>query len=73
MIAMDFKKPYDRIYRKTMEENLQAMNISDTIIDLMKLLYTELEAIIITNDKKETDSKQREVCAKDTHSFRTNS
>ena len=29
MIMMDFKKAYDRIDRKTMEETLRAMNFSE--------------------------------------------
>ena len=38
MIMMDYKKLYNRIDRSTMEETLKAMNISETIIDLTKLL-----------------------------------
>ena len=38
MIMMYFKKAYDRIDRKTMEETLRAMNFSEKIIDLVLLL-----------------------------------
>ena len=52
MIMMDFKKAYDRIDRKTMEETLREMNFSEKIIDLGLLLYAGSEAIIVTNDEK---------------------
>ena len=52
MIMMDFKKAYNRIDRKTMEETLRAINFSEKIIDLVLLLYAGSEAIIVTNDKK---------------------
>ena len=52
MIMMDFKKAYDRIDRKTMEETLRAMYFSEKITDLVLLLYAGSEAIIVTNDEK---------------------
>ena len=52
MIMMDFKKAYDRIDRKTMEETLRAMNFIEKIIDLVLLLYAGSEAIIVTNGEK---------------------
>ena len=52
MMIKDFKKAYDRIYRKTMEENLIAMDFSEKIIDLVLLLYAGSEAIMVTNDEK---------------------
>ena len=53
MIMMDLMKAYDRIDRATMVETLEAMNVSETITDLVKLLYDESTAILILNDKKE--------------------
>ena len=35
-----------------MEETLREMNFSEKIIDLVLLLYTGSEAIIVTNDEK---------------------
>ena len=52
MIMMYFKKAYDRIDRSTMIETLKAMNISETIIDLILLLYNNSSAHIIMNDEK---------------------
>ena len=52
MIMMNFKKAYDRIDRKTMEETLRAMNFSEKIIYLFLLLYAGSEATIVTNDEK---------------------
>ena len=52
MIMMDFRKAYDRIDRSTMIETLKAMNISETVIDLILLLYNNSSALIIMNDEK---------------------
>ena len=52
MIMMDFKKAYYRIDRKKMEDTLGAMNFSEKIIDLVLLLYSGSEAIIVTNERK---------------------
>ena len=61
MIMMDFKRAYDRIDTKTMEETLRAMNFSEEIIDLVLLLYAGSEAIIVTNDEKVKDSRLNEM------------
>lgn len=60
LILMDFKKAYDRIDRKTIETTMRAMNYGEKIIGMIKLLYAESEAVVITNDKKEKTSEQRE-------------
>ena len=56
---MDFKKAYDRIDRETLEITLRAMNFGETIIDMIKLLYAESEAVIVTNDIKGKQFKTR--------------
>ena len=52
MIMINFKKAYDRIDSKTIEETIRAMNFGGKIIDLFLLLYAESETIIVTNEKK---------------------
>lgn len=63
MIIMDFMKAYDRIDRETMYETLEVMNFNSKMVDLIKLLYFESEAIVITNyDKGERFKTYRRVC-----------
>ena len=52
MIMMDFEKTYDRTYRITMEKTFRAMNVSETIIGIVKLLYVESEDFVMTNNEK---------------------
>ena len=49
LIIMDFKKVYDRIDRATIETAIEEMNYRDTLI---KLIYAESEADMVTNDIK---------------------
>ena len=52
MIMIDFEKAYNRIYMITMEKTLRAMNVSETIIEILKILHVESENIVITNNEK---------------------
>ena len=47
MIMINFMKAYDRIDRATMVETLEAMNVSETVIDLVKLWYEDSTVILI--------------------------
>ena len=49
---MDFKTSYNIIDREALEIALQAMNFGENLIDMIKLLYAESEAVIVTNDIK---------------------
>ena len=51
MILMDFMKAYDRVDRYAMEQTIEKMNFPQTIIDLISLLYTDAEAIVVINDE----------------------
>ena len=51
-IMMDFKKAYDRIDRTTMIKCMRAINISETLIELVELICTDSSAIIILNNEK---------------------
>ena len=59
LILMDFKKAYDRIDRETIETTMKAMNYGDKIIEMIKLLYAESEALVVTNDKKGKNFRTR--------------
>ena len=52
MIMIDFEKAYNRTYMITMEKTLRAMNVSETIIEILKILHVESENIVITNNEK---------------------
>ena len=65
MIMMEFMKAYDRIDRATMVETLEAMNVSETIIDLVKLLYEESTKILILDDEKENKFRTKGRVLKD--------
>ena len=52
IILMDFKKAYDRIDRETLEYTMRAMNYGENLIEMVKLLYQDSEATIVTNDIK---------------------
>ena len=57
MIMMDFMKAYDRIDITTMIATLKVINVSETILDLVKLLYENSTSILILKD--ETGNKTR--------------
>ena len=57
MILMDFQKAYDRVDRDAMEQTMREMNFPSTIMELINLLYTDAEAIVIVNNKFGTKFK----------------
>ena len=56
-----FKKSYNRINISTMEETIQVMNISETIIDTIKLLYAESDLSWSQTIEKERNYPQEAV------------
>ena len=51
MILMDFQKAYDRVDQETMDQTMREMNFLQTIMDLITLLYTDAEALVVINDR----------------------
>ena len=51
MILMDFMKAYDRVNRDAMEQTIIEMNFPQAILDLISLLYTDAEALVVINDE----------------------
>ena len=52
VIVMDFKKACDRIDRTKMMKHMRAMNISECLIELVEIIYTDSSAIITMNNEK---------------------
>jgi len=50
IILMDFMKAYDRIDRETIEITLREMNFGEPLIEMIKLLYENSQAVVVTND-----------------------
>ena len=49
MILMDFMKAYDRVDREAMDQTIKAMNFPTYIQEMISLLYTDAEAIVVIN------------------------
>lgn len=52
IILMDFMKAYNRIDRETIEITLREMNFGEPLIEMIKLLYENSQAVVVTNDIK---------------------
>ena len=59
VIVIDFKKECDKTARKTATKCMRAMNISEHLIELVELLWTESSAMITMDNEKKKDSEHK--------------
>ena len=52
IIMMNLRKVYNRIDREILEVTMREIIFGENLIEMVKLLYKQAEAVIITNDIK---------------------